>query len=460
MPDAVGGIGGGLAGASSGRVSWSGPDDWTAGTGLAGSPGTPSWAAPAEPSDWQPSSGNTTWPTSPAGWPASPSWQQPPGPGAPGSVQDPPHGRRRLRVAGILLLALILAGGAYLGIRWTASRNGPEPTAAPTATATQQQQQPPPSAAPASPSAPPAVASLAEPVVTDAINGVGREPEGVAVAPDNATVYVADQGAKAVFFVDPASKKVSSLAVPNTPRFLALSKDGSRLYVSMFENDFSANGMAVIDTAQRTVITSVKTGPRPFEPAIAPDGRVWLPIHNGARVEIYDAQTLAKQQQISVPPNPHWIDFTPDGTRAFTSDHESSKMSVIDTTSLKVLANISVGRSPHSVAVTPDGKTVVVTNYDVNTVETYDTTTLELTQRYTVGKLPQAVIVSADGVHAYVVNEGSDTLSVLDLKERKVAATVKVGDSPRVIALSPDGLRLFVTAGRDGAITVLKAAES
>ncbi len=373
--------------------------------------------------------------------------------------KKPPHGRRRLRVAGILLLALVLAGGAYLGIRWTASRNGPEPTAAPTQTATQQQ--PTQSTAVPSPSVQaPAVVSLQVPSVVGTIKGVGREPEGIAVAPDNRTVYVADQGAKALFFVDATSKKVSSLPVPNTPRFLALSKDGSRLYVSMFENDFSANAMAVIDTAKRTVITSVKTGPRPFEPAIAPDGRVWLPIHNGARVEIYNAQTLARESQISVPPNPHWIDFTPDGTRAFTSDHESSKVSVIDTTSLKVLSNISVGRSPHSVAITPDGKTVVVTNYDVNTVETYDTKTLKRTQRYTVGKLPQAVMVSSDGVHAYVVNEGSDTLSVLNLKSRKVAATVKVGDSPRVVALSPDGLRLYVTAGRDGAITVLKAAEN
>ncbi|MFI1993995.1 beta-propeller fold lactonase family protein [Actinoplanes sp. NPDC020271] len=452
------GVGGGLAGSSSSRVSWSGPDDWAQGAALAGSPGSPGRAATTGQGGWQQNGGNTTWPTSPAGWPASPSWQQPPGAADTTYVQNPPHGRRRLRVAGILLLALLLAGGAYLGIRWTASRNGPGPAAAPTATATQQESSQPSAAA--SPSAQaPVVASLPVPVVVDSIPGVGKEPEGVVVAPDNTTVYVADQGAKALFFVDAASKKVSSVAVPNTPRFLALSPDGSRLYVSMFENDFSANALAVIDTAKRSVIASVPTGPRPFEPAIAPDGRVWLPIHNGARVEIYDGQTLARQQQISVPPNPHWIDFTPDGTRAFTSDHESSKMSVIDTTSLRVLDNISVGRSPHSVAVTPDGKTVVVTNYDANTVETYDTTTLGLIQRYTVGKLPQAVIVSGDGVHAYVVNEGSDTLSVLDLKDRKVAATVKVGDSPRVVALSPDGLRLYVTAGRDGAITVLKAAE-
>ncbi|WIM98710.1 hypothetical protein ACTOB_002319 [Actinoplanes oblitus] len=484
------GAGGSIAGSPSGRVSWDGPDDWTRSGGLAGAPGAPGGPAgwqgqqpgvnaagqqgtaaggwgggTPDGNGWQQGT-NPAWPTSPAGWPNSPSWQQPgDGPIPPNGVGAPPAGgapssRRHLRVVGVLLLSLLLAAGAYLGIRYVSGRKS-EPTAQPTAT--QQQQQPGggQSAAATQPAEPTekAPVSLAVPVVVDTINGTGREPEGVVVSPDNRLVYVADQGAKEVFFVGAGDKKVASVAVPNTPRFLALSRDGSKLYVSMFENDFSANALAVIDTAKRSLIKSVKTGPRPFEPAVGADGRVWLPIHNGARVEIYDGTTLDRVQQISVPPNPHWVDFLPDGTRAFTSDHESSRMSVIDARTGRVLNNVTVGRSPHSVAVTPDGKTVLVTNYDVNTVESYDTTTLRLIKRYTVGKLPQAVLVSGDGVHAYVVNEGSDTVSVLNLEDKQVSATIKVGDSPRVIALSPDGRKLYVTAGRDGAVTVLKAAE-
>jgi YVTN family beta-propeller protein len=448
QPGAPGQPGGAEQAGGAGQGGWGGA--------VAGAGGWPQQGSPVNPA----------WPTSPAGWPNSPSWQQagavaPPASGSGPYPENRPPSRRRLRVAGVLVVALLLAAGAYLGIRYVSGTKKDEPTAQPTVT--QQQQQPgagqsvaPPQSAEPTRKAP---ASLAVPVVVDTISGVGREPEGVVVSPDNRTIYVADQGAKEVFFIDPGNKKIASVAVPNTPRFLALSADGSRLYVSMFENDFSANAMAVIDTAKRSLIRSVKTGPRPFEPGVAPDGRVWLPIHNGARVEIYDGGTLDRVSQISVPPNPHWVDFSPDGTRAFTSDHESSRLSVIDAKTQKVLSNISVGRSPHSVAVTPDGKTVVVTNYDVNTVETYDTTTLKLVKRYSVGKLPQAVLVSPDGVHAYVVNEGSDTVSVLDLAEKRVAATIKVGDSPRVVALSPDGLRIYVTAGRDGAVTVLKAAE-
>jgi YVTN family beta-propeller protein len=256
-----------------------------------------------------------------------------------------------------------------------------------------------------------------------------------------------------------ASKKISVVKVPNTPRFLALSADGSRLYVSLFENNFTGNGLAVIDTANRTLVKTIRTGPRPFEPAVAPDGQIWVPIHNGARVEIYDDQSLTEAARISVPPNPHWIVFTPDGKTAFTANHESSQISVVNVADGLVRKNFKVGRSPHALAVTPDGKRLVVTNYDLDTVEVYDTGDQRLIHKVAVGREPQAVMVSTDGKHAYVVNEGSDNLSVIDIGTGKVVSTVTVGDSPRVNAISPDGRRLYVTDGRGKTVTVLRTTE-
>ncbi|WP_430783399.1 YncE family protein [Actinoplanes sp. G11-F43] len=302
------------------------------------------------------------------------------------------------------------------------------------------------------------VVSLAKPVVVDRIE-LGREPEGVAVSPDNRTIYVADQDSTDVHFVDVESKQLSKVTVPNTPRFLALSADGSRLYVSLFEDNFTGNGLAVIDTAKRELVKTIRTGPRPFEPAVAPDGRVWVPIHNGARVEIYDDKSLTEAARISVPPNPHWIVFTPDGKTAFTANHESSQISVVNVDDLLVRKNFKVGRSPHALAVTPDGSKLVVTNYDVDTLEVYDTGDQRQLHKVRVGKEPQAVMISTDGRHAYVVNEGSDDLSVIDLGNGKVVSTVKVGDSPRVNAISPDGLRLYVTDGRGKTVTVLRTTE-
>ncbi|MBO3741186.1 YncE family protein [Actinoplanes flavus] len=381
------------------------------------------------------------------------------GSGPYGDEGGKPPRKRLALVAGVLVALLLLAGATYAGVRFALSND--EPEAAPPRTTPTQQASQEPGAVPTEPAgtqAPAAPASLAKPVVLEQIK-LGQEPEGVAVSPDNRTIYVADQSSRDVHIVDVQSKKISVVKVPNTPRFLALSADGGRLYVSLFENDFTGNGLAVIDTANRSLVKTIRTGPRPFEPAVAPDGKVWVPIHNGARVEIYDDKTLTEAARISVPPNPHWIVFTPDGRTAFTANHESSQISVVSVADRLVRKNFKVGKSPHALAVTPDGKRLVATNYDLDTVEVYDTGDQRLIHKIKVGREPQAVMISGDSRHAYIVNEGSDNLSVIDLSSGKVVSTVGVGDSPRVNALSPDGKRLYVTDGRGKTVTVLRASE-
>ncbi|MEV6302821.1 beta-propeller fold lactonase family protein [Actinoplanes sp. NPDC051861] len=439
-------------------------DPWQTTTPISGA-GTPQQT----PDDWPRASSQRVsgWPATASAWPGGTDW--PPAPPATTTPSPPPlepepeRNRKTGRIAAILLLVLLLAGGTYLGARFALTGNDskdnnaapPQPTAAaPTAT------EPTETAAPTEPTQPTqaAPASIAKPAVVDTFK-FGQEPEGVAVAPDNRTVYVADQNSKDVHFIDLESRDIAAVKVANTPRFLAVSEDGSRLYVSMFENNFTGNGLAVIDTGKRSVIKTIRTGPRPFEPAVAPNGQVWLPIHNGARVEIYDPETLTEAGRLSVPPNPHWVTFSPDGKIAYTANHESSQISVVNAEDRIVTRNVKVGRSPHSIAVTPDGRTLIVTNYDLDTVEVFNTADMKRLHKINVGKEPQAVVTSTDGKHAYVVNEGSDNLSVVDLPSGKVVSTVKTGDSPRVIAISPDGLRLYVTDGRGRSVTVLKTTD-
>ncbi|MBB2946838.1 YVTN family beta-propeller protein [Actinoplanes lutulentus] len=429
---------------------------------------------PADP--WgQPTARVSTWPASPAtpGWQSTPEWQASPAAPYPATVRgtaqpgSPPPAapyheekprRRAGKVLAILLAVAVLAAGSYLAVRLL--RPGTtDNTATPTPQGQQEQSTPPETTgAPTEPPAAEIPVSLTTPVIVDRFK-LGQEPEGVVVSPDNKVVYVADQNSKDVHFIEVATRKITKVSVPNTPRFIAISQDGSRVYASMFENDFTGNGLAVIDTKNAKLVKAIRTGPRPFEPAVGPDGDVWVPIHNGARVEIYDDESLTESSRISVPPNPHWVTFSPDGTVAYTANHESSQISVVNTADRIVRRNIKVGRSPHAIALTPDGKKLIVTNYDLDKVQIFDTTTLRQIKQISVGKEPQAVMTSTDGKHAYIVNEGSDTLSVIDLDGLKVVSTVKVGDSPRVVALSPDGLRLYVTDGRSRTVTVLRTTE-
>jgi YVTN family beta-propeller protein len=297
--------------------------------------------------------------------------------------------------------------------------------------------------------------SLGKPVVTGTIK-VGNEPEGVAVSPDNKTVYVANQSSRILSVVDVASKRVASVELRNTPRFVAVSRDGRLVFVSMYETDKSGSGVAVVDARSRQVLRYLGTGVQPYTLLVGPDDRLWVPIHGRGTVEVFakDAKTL--EGRLAVPNNPHAIGFSADLARAYTANHESNAVAVLDMRTGKVVRTIPVSKAPHSVAVSPDGKRVLAAGYEADTADLIDARDFHRAGPLRVGKDPQSVAFAADSSHAYVVNEGDDTVTVLDGFTGAVTSTVKVGGSPRVIAVSPDGKAAYVSNGDDDTISVLQ----
>jgi YVTN family beta-propeller protein len=302
------------------------------------------------------------------------------------------------------------------------------------------------------------VKSVGKPDVVATVK-VGAEPEGVAVAPDNRTVYVANQNSHVLSVVDARSRKVSSVQLRATPRFVAISGDGRTVFVSMYENDKSGSGVAVVDTASRKVERYLTTGVQPYALAVGPDNRVWVPIHSKRMVELYAVGDQRPVGRIDTPPNPHAVAFSTTYLRAFTPNHESNSVGVIDMKTDKVITTIPVSKAPHSVAVSPDGAVVLVAGYDAGTADLIDARTLRRTGPLKVGDKPQSVAFAADGAHAYVVNEGDGTVSVLDGRTGAVTATVRVGGSPRSVAVSPDGALAYVSNGDDNTVSVLRVGE-
>jgi YVTN family beta-propeller protein len=310
--------------------------------------------------------------------------------------------------------------------------------------------------------APSAVArrdSIAKPVAYKTLK-VGEEPEGVAVSPDSKTVYVTNQRTHSLWMIDaPAWTVRVKISLPHTPWFVAVSPDGGRVYVSMFEDDLPGTGSAVtaIDTKTRAPVVTKPIGPKPYALAVAPDGRVWVPVHDAKRVDVLDGTSLDVVDEVGVPETPHAVALSADGKRAYTPDHESDKVSVIDVRKAAVEKNIPAGKSPHSLAVAPDGRTVVVANYNGGTINTIDTTSLLVSKPIPVGTYPQCVAFSADGKHAYAVNEGTNSISTLDVATAQTT-TLQVGRSPRTIAVAPDGRYAYVTNGDDNTVTVLRVS--
>ncbi|AGZ39626.1 hypothetical protein AFR_06685 [Actinoplanes friuliensis DSM 7358] len=300
------------------------------------------------------------------------------------------------------------------------------------------------------------VVSVAKPAVTGTIR-VGKEPEGVAVSPNGRTIYVANQGERVLSVVDAVSRRVTSIKLRNTPRFVTTSRDGRLVFVSMYENDKkTGSGVAVVDAAQRKVVRYLITGDQPFTLAVGPDDRLWVPIHSSGRIEVFAAKDQHPDGRIAVKPNPHAVAFSANLMRAVTPNHESNAVSIIDMGSGKVLRSIGVSKAPHSVAVSPNGRTVLVAGYEADAANLIDLVTMRRSGPFKVGSKPQSVAFATDGAHAYVVNEGGGSVSVLNGRTGAVTATVRVGGSPRSVAVSPDGTLAYVSNGDDNTISVLR----
>jgi YVTN family beta-propeller protein len=394
---------------------------------------------------------------------------RPPGVDGLGAAGLPaPSARRRVGAAVLIagLTALVLLGGVGVAVALTAGKQhgvAPAPVAAPAPSAppTTRSESAPAVPGPTGVSLVPLarnVASLAKPTVVGTIR-VGAEPEGVTVSPDGRTAYVANQSSHVLSVVDTASGRVTSVPLRNTPRFVATSRDGRLVFVSMYADDTSGSGVAVVDAASHQVVRYLTTGVQPYTVSVGPDGRIWVPIHGQRRVEIYAAGDLRPAGRVVVPPNPHAVAFSAGLMRAFTPDHESNAVSIIDLRTDRLLKSIPVSRAPHSLAVSPDGKTVLVAGYDANAADLIDAATLRRTGPFRVGSKPQSVAFAADGGHGYVVNEGDNTVSVLDGHTGAVTATVGVGRSPRAIAVSADGRLAYVSNGDDNTISVLRVGE-
>ena len=104
---------------------------------------------------------------------------------------------------------------------------------------------------------------------------MGDTPGFVTIAPNGTFAYVANRAAGVVTVVDTAiDKVVATIPIPDgPPQYLAFSPDGSRLYVSVFNDpDRSINEVAVLDTQTNTVVAKIRVGTRPYALAVKPDG--------------------------------------------------------------------------------------------------------------------------------------------------------------------------------------------
>jgi YVTN family beta-propeller protein len=135
------------------------------------------------------------------------------------------------------------------------------------------------------------------------------------------------------------------VTVRNFPNGVAVTPDGAKVYVS---NKYD-NNVSVIDTATNTVTTTIPVGNEPLGIAVTPDGTKVYVANEGVgseSVSVIDTATNTVTATVPGLLTPIGVSVTPDGTKVYVASWGNDTVSVIDTSTDNLITNVPVGHNP------------------------------------------------------------------------------------------------------------------
>ncbi len=331
---------------------------------------------------------------------------------------------------------------------------------------------------------------------------VGTNPS--AVATDGTRMYVVNTSNNSVSVVNavtgqridanPSSSSSMDISVGSSPSALALSADGRALFVantagnsvSVIRIDTVANTYTRVDASPGSSSMDISVGSAPSALALSSDGtRLYVANRSSNSVSVINinvgANTYTRvdanpgsssSMDISVGSAPSALALSSDGTRLYVANSSSQSVSMIRVTSGWQRTDMTVGSAPSGLALsTPVAGTqmLYVTNrlsnsmsvmrVSPNTFQRIDAYPGATSNDIAVGPAPSSVAVSPDGSLAYVAN-GDDTVTIVVTKNYTVHATVTIDTAAESTgghstAMSPDGVHLYVSDAVDRTVRVL-----
>lgn len=250
-------------------------------------------------------------------------------------------------------------------------------------------------------------------------------PTAVTVSKDSSSLYIAEYSSGNIAILDFASGEVNRIPMPAPPNGMALSPDGSLLYVTCYADTQPYGLVVLVDIAKNTVEQYIPAGHSPCSPVL-----------------------------------------NPNGSELYICNRFSHSISVMDLESGKTTASIKVQREPTAAAITPDGKVLAVANYlpigradlpvfDPNIIISAAVSLIDIAEREVMSHVPlsdgsvgaQNIAVSEDGKYAYVphvlsrypiamttIENGwinSNVISVIALEEQRLENVVVLDDFAR-----------------------------
>ena len=220
------------------------------------------------------------------------------------------------------------------------------------------------------------------------------------------------------------------------------------LHLSAFISTADGN-VTVVDLVKLKAVARIPVGPglsgmreHPMRPEVfgvsSAGGYVWI---LDPRANHFTGQITAR---IPVGPLPYAIDFSPDGSRIYTTASGNDTLLAIDAKSRAIVGRAATGREPVLARVTPDGKTILVVNRAAASLGIHDATTLAPRGSVSVVAQPDDVAVLPDSLLAFVLSRNERRISVVDLRRGVLVTNLELAGQPTDMLLKPDGGELYV----------------
>ncbi|GGZ92152.1 hypothetical protein GCM10010371_59880 [Streptomyces subrutilus] len=214
-------------------------------------------------------------------------------------------------------------------------------------------------------------------------------PRALVAAPDGSAVYISSGAVgpdstapDSVAVLEPATDRVVRTLPLTAPALdLALSPDGTRLYLSTFNQ----NKVTALDLA--TGATGTATVRMPGRIAVAPDGKALYVAAAGTGIDVVDTATLEVSATIAQAGGSSDVAVSPDGSFLYVVPGNSTEVRVVDTVTREVVAHVATPNAAE-LEVTPGGRRVLALNHvsrAAGTVSVIDTATREIVRTASVG---------------------------------------------------------------------------
>jgi YVTN family beta-propeller protein len=168
---------------------------------------------------------------------------------------------------------------------------------------------------------------------------VGKRPRGIHASPDGKSVYVALSG--------------TPIAIPpqldahGNPIFKRDDDTGTG-------SDKAADGIGIIDVAQKRLTSKIFAGSDPEEFALSRDGtQIYVSNEDTKSASVVNIAAAKVEHVIPVGQEPEGVATTPDGKQFYVTCETSGDVYVVDTSSYSVVGHFKVDPRPRTVAFLP-----------------------------------------------------------------------------------------------------------